>query len=126
MSSIARDGEAILARNAGSTSHSSKTTVSGSVALIRRIDPAYGPNAGSALAGSSHGAGPSIGYTIGSNGPLVGGAVGKVSVLMGPASWLLSGDPDGAGPPQPTSATIAAMPADSSRLGRGRVRDIAS
>ncbi len=125
VSSIARAGEAILVRNAASTSHSSNTTVRGSRAKTRRSEPSYGPKAGSALAGSSHGAAPSTGYAISSKGPVLGRAVGNAVEAVGPGRSVASGPVVGAGPPQPTITMIAAMPAASSRPGRGR-RDIGS
>ena len=96
MSSIARAGEAILARNAGigvaQLEHDRQ--------LVAREDPPdralVRPIRGSALAGSSHGAGPLAGYAIGSNGPVLGGAVGKAESLLGPGrregrGWSMGG-----------------------------------
>lgn len=122
VSSIARAGDAILDRNAASASQSSKTTVVASRANTRRREPVYGPYAGSALAGSSQGAGPSAGYFMGSKAPVLGGAVGKAVLPLGPDRRDASGLVDGDGPAHPTITLIVTKPA-ANRPGRGR-RDI--
>ena len=58
---IAKAGEAIFDRNATSGRHSSKTTVSASVALIRLISPAYGAWPASGASAWPHGAAPAAG-----------------------------------------------------------------
>jgi hypothetical protein len=120
VSSIASAGDAIFERKAASASHSSKTTVDASRAKTRRSDPAYGPYAGSALAGSSHGAGPSAGYFIGTKTPVLGRAVGNVELPLGPGRRDVSGLVDGDGPPHPTITLIVTKPAANRRPGRGR------